>query len=50
MTRYFFSAVANGGYSPKFGDDYAASLLFMSDALSQYGLGDYSNMDLQSIS
>ena len=42
-----FSAVANGGYSPKFGDDYAASLLFMSDALSQYGLGDYSNMDLQ---
>lgn len=41
-----FSAVAMGGHS-KFGDEYANSLLFMNQALSQSGLGDYSNMDLQ---
>lgn len=42
-----FSAVANGGHAPKFGDSYAPSLLFMGDALQQHGLGTYSNMDLQ---
>ncbi|MCI9607880.1 MAG: insulinase family protein [Muribaculaceae bacterium] len=42
-----FAAVANGGYAPKFGDSYANSIIFMPYALSQYGLGTYTNSDLQ---
>lgn len=41
-----FGAVANGGYSA-FGNDYAPDLMFLNQALSQNGLGTYSNMDLQ---
>lgn len=42
-----FSAAANGGYFPKFGDSYANSIIFMPYALGQYGLGSYTNSDLQ---
>ncbi len=41
-----FGAVANGGYS-RFGVDYTPSIAFMGNALSQAGLGTYTNMDLQ---
>ncbi len=41
-----FQAIAKGGTSV-FGDEKAASLVFMPYALSQYGLGDYAYADLQ---
>lgn len=39
-----FRAVAKGGTS-QFGDENAASMIFMPLALQQYGLGDYNNAD-----
>ena len=41
-----FNAAANNGTSV-FGDENANSMIFMPYALSQYGLGDYTNADLQ---
>ena len=40
------TAVAKGGTSV-IGDDKANDLIFLPEALSQYGLGDYTNADLQ---
>lgn len=41
-----FSAIAKGGYST-LGDEYASSLIFLPYAMSNSGLGDYSNSDLK---
>jgi zinc protease len=41
-----FNAIARGGLSTV-GDDKAASVLFLPYAMTQHGLGDYTNIDLQ---
>ncbi|MDE6460264.1 MAG: insulinase family protein, partial [Paramuribaculum sp.] len=41
-----FNAVANGGYANSFGPEYANSVIFSPYALSSFGLGKYTNSDL----
>lgn len=42
-----FRAVANGGFAPKFGADFANSIIFSNYALQEYSMGNYTHSDIQ---